>query len=164
MSLMASQITSLAIDYSTVYSGAESKKTSKLRVTGLCAGNSPGTGEFPAQMASDAEMFPFDDVIMEQNRHNNTQFTLDSVIAMTEPFLAVCTHEQDPIVSTSFPTPSWRLIARSREFWSREIGSLSHRIALANGSTAAEVPVKFQSDHKITNTNLAASRLWQILQ
>ena len=55
MSLMASQITNLAIDYSTVYSGAESKKTSKLRVTGLCAGNSPGTGEFPAQMASDAE-------------------------------------------------------------------------------------------------------------
>ena len=32
-----------------------SKKTSKLRVTGLCAGNSSGTGEFPAQMASYAE-------------------------------------------------------------------------------------------------------------
>ena len=32
-----------------------SKKTSKLRVTGLWAGNSPGTGEFPAQMASNAE-------------------------------------------------------------------------------------------------------------
>ena len=32
-----------------------SKKTSKLRVTGLCAGNSPGTGEFPAEMASNAE-------------------------------------------------------------------------------------------------------------
>ena len=32
-----------------------SKKTSKLRVTGLCVGNSPGTGEFPALMASDAE-------------------------------------------------------------------------------------------------------------
>ena len=32
-----------------------SKKTSKLRVTGLCMGNSPGTGEFPAQMASNAE-------------------------------------------------------------------------------------------------------------
>ena len=31
------------------------KKTSKLHVTGLCAGNSPGTGEFPAQMASNAE-------------------------------------------------------------------------------------------------------------
>ena len=32
-----------------------SKKTSKLRVTGLCVGNSPGTGEFPAQSASYAE-------------------------------------------------------------------------------------------------------------
>ena len=32
-----------------------SKKTSKLRITGLCVGNSPGTGEFPAQMASNAE-------------------------------------------------------------------------------------------------------------
>ena len=32
-----------------------SKKTSKFRVTGLCAGNSPGTDEFPAQMASYAE-------------------------------------------------------------------------------------------------------------
>ena len=32
-----------------------STKTSKLRVTGLCAGNSPGIGEFPAQMTSDAE-------------------------------------------------------------------------------------------------------------
>ena len=32
-----------------------SKKTSKLRVTGLCEGNSPETGEFPAQMASNAE-------------------------------------------------------------------------------------------------------------
>ena len=32
-----------------------SKKISKLRVTGLCEGNSPVTGEFPAQMASNAE-------------------------------------------------------------------------------------------------------------
>ena len=32
-----------------------SKKTSKLRVTGFCAGNSPGTDESPAQMASCAE-------------------------------------------------------------------------------------------------------------
>ena len=32
-----------------------SKKTSKLRVTGLCTGNSPGTREFPKQMVSNAE-------------------------------------------------------------------------------------------------------------
>ena len=32
-----------------------SKNTSKLRVTGLCAGNSPVTDEFPAQMTSNAD-------------------------------------------------------------------------------------------------------------
>ena len=32
-----------------------SRKTSKLRVTGLCEWNSPVTGEFPAQRASNAE-------------------------------------------------------------------------------------------------------------
>ena len=42
-----------------------SKKTSKLRVTSLCEGNSPVTDEFPAQRASNAEMFSFGDVIMK---------------------------------------------------------------------------------------------------
>ena len=56
MGAMASQITSLRIVYTTFYSGGRrSKKTSKLRITGLCAGNSPGAGEVPAQMASNAE-------------------------------------------------------------------------------------------------------------
>ena len=35
--------------------GCTSKKTSTLRVTGLCVGNSPGTGQYPAQMASNVE-------------------------------------------------------------------------------------------------------------
>ena len=35
--------------------GRRSKKTSKLRVIGLCVGNSPVPGEFSAQMASNAE-------------------------------------------------------------------------------------------------------------
>ena len=51
MGAVASQVASLTIVYSTV----DSKKTSKLRATGLCAENSPGTGEFPAQMASNAQ-------------------------------------------------------------------------------------------------------------
>ena len=34
---------------------AQIKETSKLRVTGLCEGNSQVTGEFPAQKASNAE-------------------------------------------------------------------------------------------------------------
>ena len=64
MGAMVSQITSLTIVYSTFYSGPDQIKTSKLRVTGLYAGTSPVTGDFPAQMANNAEMFPFDDVII----------------------------------------------------------------------------------------------------
>ena len=41
-----------------------SKKASKFRVTGLCAGNSPVTGEFPARRSSNGEMLPFGGVIM----------------------------------------------------------------------------------------------------
>ena len=58
MSTMGSQITGILIVYSTVCSGVlivystvcsgRSKKTPKIRVTGLCEGNSPVTGEFPA--------------------------------------------------------------------------------------------------------------------
>ena len=44
---------------------SRSTKTSKLRVTGPCEGNSPGTGEFPAQRASNAENVSIDDVIMK---------------------------------------------------------------------------------------------------
>ena len=54
MSLIASQITSLTIVYSTVYSGEDRRKYEMFRFTGLCAGNLPVTGEFPAQMASNA--------------------------------------------------------------------------------------------------------------
>ena len=50
MSEMASEITSLNRLFR-----RRSKKASKLRVTGLCVGNSPVTGEFLAQRASNAE-------------------------------------------------------------------------------------------------------------
>ena len=49
---MASQITLFLLNSLVM---RRSKKTSKLRITGLCAGNSPVTDEFPAQMASNAE-------------------------------------------------------------------------------------------------------------
>ena len=42
------------------------KKTLKLRVTGLCEGNSPVTGEFPHKGPVTQKMFLFDDVIMNQ--------------------------------------------------------------------------------------------------
>ena len=48
-----------------------SNKTSKLRVTGLCEGNSPGTGEFPAQRASNAENLRHSSHEVSYHRHND---------------------------------------------------------------------------------------------
>ena len=56
MGAIASQITSLF--------RRRSKKTSKLRVTGLCAGNSPGPVNSPHKEPATRKRFPFDDVIM----------------------------------------------------------------------------------------------------
>ena len=44
-----------------------SKKTSKLRVTGLCVGNSPGPVNSPHKGPVTRKMFPFDDVIMKKS-------------------------------------------------------------------------------------------------
>ena len=52
MSTTTSQITGVTIDRLFRH---RSKETSKLCVTGLCVGNSPVTGEYPVQMASNAE-------------------------------------------------------------------------------------------------------------
>ena len=55
MTTLASQITSLAIVYSIVYSDADQRKHQSSASLAFVGGNSPGTGEFPAQMASNAE-------------------------------------------------------------------------------------------------------------
>ena len=55
MGAIASQITSLTIVDSTVYSSADQRKHQSSASLAICAGNSPVTGEFPAQMASNAE-------------------------------------------------------------------------------------------------------------
>ena len=56
MGVVASQITSPTIVFSTVYSGADQRKHQKVRDTGLCEGNSPVTSEFPTQTASKAHV------------------------------------------------------------------------------------------------------------
>ena len=64
MTTIASQITSLTVVYSTVYSDADQSKHQKLRVTGLCVGNSPGPVNSPHKGPVTRKMFPLDDVIM----------------------------------------------------------------------------------------------------
>ena len=69
-----------------------SKKTSKLCVTGLCEGNSPGTCEFPAQRPLMRKMFLFDDVIMlcmrpanKRRRYNVTSSFIDWAHTQNNP-------------------------------------------------------------------------------
>ena len=53
-----------------------------------------------------------------------------------------------------------RKVSKPRDWYFK----LSYRFDRHIGSTAAEVPVKFQSDRTILNTNLVASRLYEILR
>ena len=99
MGAMTSQITSLRIVYSTCLFTRRSKKASKLRVTGLCVGNSPVTGEFPAHRASNAKMFPFDDVIMDADLYQQ-----DRTPSVVKRFLNSKLHEY--IFATAPPKSS----------------------------------------------------------
>ena len=93
MSALASQITNLTIVYSTVYSGRRSKKAPRLRVTGLCAGNSLVTGEFPAQRASNTE-----NVSIWWRHHDLKPLFLETISQITfQCFLSLKT----PLISIS---------------------------------------------------------------
>ena len=59
MGATMSQITNLSIVYSTVYSDADQRKHQSSASLAFVWGNSPVTGEFPTQMASNAENVSF---------------------------------------------------------------------------------------------------------
>ena len=68
----------------------KSKKTSKLRVTGLCVGNSPGPVNSPHKGPVTRKMFPFDDVIMWYNhipmKHKNLCDVLWDIVCIFQLF------------------------------------------------------------------------------
>ena len=64
MSVMVSQIAGVLIVHSTVCSVADQRKHQSSASVAFVRGNSPVTGEFPAQRASNAENVSFGDVIM----------------------------------------------------------------------------------------------------
>ena len=59
MGATTSQITNFSIVYSTVYSDADQRKHQSSASLAFVLGNSPVTGEFPTQMASNAENVSF---------------------------------------------------------------------------------------------------------
>ena len=59
-----------------------SKKTWKLRVTGLCVGNSPGPVNSPHKGPVTRKMFPFDDVIMRNQSCLTTISFVECMVAI----------------------------------------------------------------------------------
>ena len=64
MGTMASQITSLTIVYSTVYSGADQRKHQSSASLAFVRGIHRGPVNSPPKWPVTRKMFPFDDVIM----------------------------------------------------------------------------------------------------
>ena len=72
MSTMASQITSLTIVYSTVYSGADQRKHQRSATLGFVREIHRWPVNSPHKGPVTRKMFPFDDVIMEDVRKAKT--------------------------------------------------------------------------------------------
>ena len=68
-----------------------SKKTSKLRVTGLCVGNSPGPVNSPHKGPVTRKMVPFDDVIMDRRQDDYATLLLlrPEYFGITRPILSL---------------------------------------------------------------------------
>ena len=82
-----------------------SKKTSKLRVTGLFEGNSPVTGEFPAQKASNAE-----NISIWWHHHHDDDEIFTQAIVKCQLYCSFRFHEIDQKIFPFFNQPgSWHL-------------------------------------------------------
>ena len=64
-------------------------KQNMLSVTGLCAGNSPVTGEFPAQMASNAENVS---IWWRHHEGNSHIFLSNSIVSILMTYHATMTY------------------------------------------------------------------------
>ena len=82
MGAIASQITSFTIVYSTVHSGANKKIPSKLRVTGLCAGNSPLTSTWRLKFFPQNIAAIWCDLTMYSNLYANLCLLVDICIIL----------------------------------------------------------------------------------
>ena len=90
---VASEITILTIVYSTVYSSVDQGKD-----------HWPLCGEFTGQMASNAEMFPFDDVIMLSR---GSSVHIDGLVTVGDRTVALNIIARCSITQT--PTGQWNI-------------------------------------------------------
>ena len=94
-----------------------SKKTSKLRVTDLCAGNSPGTGEFPAQMASYAE-----NVSIWWRHHVMKYAVFYCVFVLFGWYYRFCVNSWGPSTHTMMTSSNWNIFRVNGPLWGESTG------------------------------------------
>ena len=133
----------------------------------ICAGNSPVPGEFPTQRPVTRSFDVFFDLRLNKRLSKHSWGWWFETLS--RPLWRHCNDSGQ--WKTGIPhwwcdSPMhWRACVLTPCL---EIGNLNYLIDLKFdghiGSTAAEVTVKFQSDRTILNTNLAASRLHEILR
>ena len=156
----------------------------------LCAGNSPVTGEFPAQRSVTRSFDVFfylrlNKTLCKQSwscwfetpsrslwRHCDVSLILESSVGLWAVIRSGGKRvSRTPGFESWAPSqyPKRRLIVRSREVskprdWYLKLSCITLKFDRHIGSNAAEVSVKFLSDRIIPNTNHAASRLHEILR
>ena len=99
-----------------------SKKASKLRVPGLCVGNSPGPVNSPHKGPVTWKMFPFDDVIMISHitlshDRNNVSYVLP--IALSVSWIKIINLLSKHNIN--FPECIWNMIVKSKIHMNFEI-------------------------------------------
>ena len=82
MGVIATQITSLTIVYSTVYSDADQRKHQSSAWLAFVQGIHRGPVNFPHKWPVTRKMFPFDDVIVEKLQMANTYLHLNVIYSV----------------------------------------------------------------------------------
>ena len=129
-----------------------SKKTSKLRVTGLCEGNSPVTGEFPAQRASNAENVSI--WWRHQGYIYNTNSNRATNILIHVPAHVICCKVYETYVF-AVEVRTWTNNHLSRTWWRHQMEAFSALLALCAGNS----PVTGEFPH----TKASDAELWCFL-
>ena len=120
MTMLASQITSLTVVYSIVYSGVNQRKHQSSASLAFVREIHRGPMNFPHKWPVTRKMFPFDDVIMvckysSQNIFNANKAIHIKTISLVN--MATCTQGMQriwwPVASTTIATGSYQTIASS---------------------------------------------------
>ena len=138
-----------------------SKKTSKLLVTGLCVGNSPVTGEFPAQRASNAE-----NVSIWWRHHAKAHLRYKVVVSrsgeiITDPLTNICAAVsiQQYLNRINWCQSKWKTDAIAQCYWQHMHSKHRGYMGTYENTLWARAPQTLDQIHKSHHGNVHISVL-----